>query len=80
MQSGRERTTHVKRGPMSQLSTGLQDEVSMASEMLVSALTPNEVVRDAQQDSKGQLDSGGRGSSKITPRAQRNQTQAMFGF
>lgn len=70
----------MKRGPMSQLPTGLQDEVSMAFEILVSDLTPNEVVREAQQDSKGQLGSGGRGSSKITPRAQRNQAQAMFGF
>lgn len=70
----------MKTGPMSQLPTGLQDEVSMASKMLVNALTPNEVVRDAQQDSKGQLGSGGRGSSKITPRALWNQIQAMFGF
>lgn len=65
---------------MSQLPPGLQNEVSMASEMLVNALTPNEVVRDAQQDSKGQLGSGGRGSSKITPRAQWNQTLFRFDF
>lgn len=44
MQSGRERT-----GPIPQRPTGLQGEVSMASEILVNGLTPN-----CQRHSTGQ--------------------------
>lgn len=42
----------MKRGPMSQLPTGLQDEVPMAFEILVNALTPNEVVNRIASDSR----------------------------
>lgn len=42
----------MKRGPMSQLPTGLQDEVPMAFEILVNALTPNEVVNRIARDSR----------------------------